>query len=86
MKFSTALRGVSRFAVSLFAVSTACAAELPTRAAPAPDASEKARTCIIDGEKGMLLPGGNTCIRISGSVSAQISAGSLAHQRSSVQP
>jgi hypothetical protein len=28
-----------------------------------------------------LLPGGGTCIRITGSVSAQMSAGALAHQR-----
>lgn len=75
MKFGAAL-----LIAWTFTASAALAAELPTRAAsPAPGASAKARTCMIDGEKGVLLPGSDTCMRITGSLSAQISAGSLAH-------
>jgi hypothetical protein len=51
------------------------AAELPSRNAPAP--AEKAQTCSIHGAPGVLLPDGQTCVRIRGSVSAAVSAGSL---------
>ena len=72
--------GAVLLVMSAFTASAALAAELPTRAAaPAPDSSAKARTCVIDGEKGILLPGGQTCMRITGSVSAQVSAGTLSH-------
>ena len=73
--------GVALVVVCVFAASAALAAELPTRAAsPTPVASAKARTCTIDREKGILLPGSETCMRISGSVSAQVSAGTLSRE------
>jgi hypothetical protein len=67
---------------SAIAVSTAPgagAAELPSRNAPT--SAAKAKTCSVDGEPGIVLPGGDACVRISGSVSAQVSAGSLSRQR-----
>jgi hypothetical protein len=73
MKFGAAL-----LIVCALTASAALAAELPTRAAPpSAEASAKARTCMIDGEKGILLPGSETCMRITGSVSAQVSVGTL---------
>jgi len=70
--------GAALLIVCGFTASAALAAELPTRAAsPAPVATAEARTCVIDGEKGILLPGSETCMRITGSVSAQVSAGTL---------
>jgi hypothetical protein len=65
-------------AAALSAATGAGAAELPSRdARPA----AKAKTCVIDGAPGVVLPGGDACVRISGSVSAQVSAGSLSRQR-----
>ena len=72
MKFGAVL-----LMVCAFTASAALAAELPTRAAPPSEASARARTCVIDGQKGILLPGSETCMRITGSVSAQVSAGTL---------
>jgi len=66
-------------AVAVSAPTGARAAELPSRNAPAPPA--KAQTCSIHGAPGVLLPGGQTCMRIGGAVSAAISAGSLSRQR-----
>jgi hypothetical protein len=63
---------------SAAAVSAASGAELPSRNAPPPAA--KAETCSVDGVPGVLLPGGQTCVRIGGSVSAAVTAGSLSRQ------
>lgn len=74
MKFATAL-----VLGSTLALSSGFAAELPTREAR-PAANPEARTCTVDGEPGIVLPGGDTCMRISGSISAQVSAGALSRQ------
>jgi hypothetical protein len=65
-------------AVSL-AVNGAYAAELPGREAKK-GVAPKAETCDIDGRPGFRLPGGDTCMRISGYVSAGVTAaGSKPH-------
>jgi len=58
--------------------SSAFPADLPSRAAtPQKDANpQQARTCFVDGEKGVLLPGTGTCIRLYGSLSAEVAVGS----------
>jgi hypothetical protein len=63
------------FLVAFAVVAPAIAAELPSRKAtpPAP-----VRTCEIDGKPGYRLPGSDVCLRFSGYVSGQISAGTLA--------
>ncbi len=72
--------GVALFIASTLAVSAAFAAELPTRAArPNPDANAKVRTCTVDGQRGITLPGSDTCVRITGSVSAAVYASSPSH-------
>ncbi len=78
MKFAVTLMLGSMIAAS--AATGARAAELPTRNAQ-PPAAAKAKTCTVDGAPGIVLPGGNTCVRISGSVSAQVSAGSSPRQQ-----
>lgn len=70
-------------AAALAAATGAGAAELPSRDARPPTT---AKTCDIDGAPGVVLPGGETCVRISGSVSAQVSAGSLSRQRANDDP
>jgi hypothetical protein len=60
------------FAASL---GTAGAAELPSRDAKPP--AQKARRCEIAGRPGYLAADGQTCIRISGFVSGQVSGGNL---------
>ena len=72
--------GAVSFIASTFFVSSAFAAELPNRAAPPqkdPN-TQQAQTCYVDGEKGILVPATGTCIRLYGSVSAQVTAGSHA--------
>jgi hypothetical protein len=64
---------------STVAVAAASGAELPSRNAPPPAA--KAKTCSIGGVPGFTLPGSDVCVRIGGSVSAQVSAGSVSTQR-----
>ncbi len=71
MKLAIALLVGSAIAGS----AAAGAAELPSHKSP-PTAA-KAETCAIDGAPGAVLPGSGACVRISGSVSAQVSAGSL---------
>jgi hypothetical protein len=63
---------------AVFASTGASAAELPSRDAQAPAAN--AQTCSIGGAPGVLLPGGQTCMRIGGSVTAAVAAGSLSRQ------
>jgi hypothetical protein len=57
---------------------TAWAAELPSRNAKSVQSDSKAHDCMIDGERGVELPGG-TCMRISGYVSSGVSAGTVKH-------
>ena len=55
------------------AVASTNAAELPSRHGES--APRKAETCEIDGKPGYKLPGGDVCLRMTGYVSAQVSAG-----------
>ncbi|MGD1037893.1 MAG: hypothetical protein ABR878_11995 [Roseiarcus sp.] len=82
MKLAIALLLGSAAAVS--AATGAGAAELPSRNATPPAA--KAETCSVDGAPGVRLPGGQTCVRISGAISAGVSAGSLSRQRHGGEP
>jgi len=66
------------------AVSAASGAELPSRNAPPAEA--KAKTCSIEGVPGVLLPDGQTCVRISGAVSAGVVAGEPAKQHGPAAP
>ena len=60
-----------------FASAPAAAADLPTRkAAPV----EGVAVCTVGGMAGFVLPGSAACLRLSGYVSAQAQAGSLARQ------
>src|SRR5579863_3197590 len=61
-------------AAGIVAVAAAQAADLPTRkSAPA----EYVKVCNVGGMAGFVLPGSDTCFKISGSVIAQVSGGSL---------
>jgi Porin subfamily len=74
-----AKRGVLASAAGMAAVVGAQAADLPTRkAAPI----EFVKTCDVAGMAGFLIPGSDTCLRISGYVSGQVAGGSLAKQYS----
>lgn len=57
---------------ALAVAAPATAAELPSRQSKPPEA---AKTCEIDGKTGYKLPGSDVCFRLSGYVSAQVSAG-----------
>ncbi len=70
-------------ALALPAATGAGAAELPSRNT---QPAAKAKTCSVDGVPGVVLPGGDTCVRISGSVSAQVSAGWPPRQRQNGEP
>jgi hypothetical protein len=83
MKSAIALLLVSALVVG--APMGARAAELPSRNAK-PAEANKARACTVDGQAGVLLPGSQTCVRVSGSVSAQVTAGSLSKQRANGDP
>jgi len=72
MKLSRAL-WVSVVAFS--AAMPAIAAELPSRKATP---TVPVRTCEIKGKPGYRLPGSDVCLTLSGYVSGQISAGTLA--------
>jgi hypothetical protein len=71
----TLYRALPVFLVAFSAVAPAIPAELPSRKAtpPAP-----VRTCEINGKPGYRLPGSDVCLKLSGYVSGQISAGTLA--------
>ncbi len=61
-------------AAGIFAVATAQAADLPTRkAAPV----EYVRVCNVGGITGWTLPGSDTCVKLSGYITAQIEGGNL---------
>jgi hypothetical protein len=61
---------------ALAVLGVARAAELPTvkhaRAAPQ-------KTCSIDGMSGFVIPGTDTCVKISGYVSGEVGTGNLRH-------
>ena len=58
-------------AAALFALGASEAAELPTLK-HAHDAAAPQKSCVIDGMKGFLIPGAETCVRISGYVSGEV--------------
>ena len=61
-------------AAGIVAVAAAQAADLPTRkAAPA----EYVKICNVGGMAGWILPGSDTCFKISGYITGQIEAGNL---------
>src|ERR1700722_8179916 len=61
-------------AAGLMAVAAAQAADLPTRkSAPA----EYVRVCNVGGMAGFVLPGSDTCFKISGYITGQVTAGNL---------
>jgi Porin subfamily len=64
-------------AAGIFAVATAQAADLPTRkAAPV----EYVRVCNVGGITGWTLPGSDTCVKISGYMTAHYVGGNLSNQ------
>ena len=64
-------------AAGIVAVATAQAADLPTRkAAPV----EYVRVCNVGGITGWTLPGSDTCVKLSGYITAQVVGGNLATQ------
>jgi hypothetical protein len=54
---------------------SASSAELPSRKTPPPAVA--AKTCEIDGKEGFQLPNSDVCMKISGYVSGQVTAGTL---------
>ena len=61
-------------------VGAAHAADLPTRkGAPA---AEYVKVCHVDGVAGFVIPGSDTCLKITGYVSGQAEAGTLSRQYS----
>src|SRR5579859_4854724 len=61
-------------AAGVVAVAAAQAADLPTRkAAPA----EYVKICNVCGMAGWILPGSDTCFKISGYITGQVEAGNL---------
>jgi hypothetical protein len=66
----------SAAALVAVAAAPAQAADLPTRkAAPA----EYVKICNVGGMAGFILPGSDTCFKISGYITGQIEAGNLTH-------
>ena len=61
-------------AAGIVAVATAQAADLPTRkAAPV----EYVRVCNVGGITGWTLPGSDTCVKMSGYITSQMTGGNL---------
>ena len=67
-------------AATLVVVGGAQAADLPTRKGT--PAAEYVKVCHVDGTAGFIIPGSDTCLKISGSVMAQVEAGNLSQQYS----
>ena len=63
------------FVLLVLFATAAHAAELPSRDAKPP--AQKAKRCEIAGHPGFIAADGQTCIRISGFVSGQVSGGNL---------
>ena len=62
-------------AATLVVVAGAQAADLPTKkGAPA---AEYVKVCKIDGMAGFVIPGSDTCLKITGYLTAQVTAGTL---------
>ncbi len=73
-----AKRLVLSSAAALVFVGVAQAADLPTKkGAPAAECVE---ICNIDGVVGFVLPGSDTCVKISGFLTGQMEAGNLSQQ------
>src|ERR1700726_1815655 len=65
-------------AATLVVVAGAQAADLPTRkGAPA---AEYVKVCHIDGIAGFVIPGSDTCLKITGYLTAQVVGGNLSQQ------
>jgi hypothetical protein len=60
------------FAVAVAFAAVADAAELPTLK---PKPAEHTRTCTIDGAKGFLIPGSDTCVKFGGYISGGFQLG-----------
>ena len=61
-------------AAGIVAVASAQAADLPTRkAAPV----EYVRVCNVGGITGWVLPGSDTCVKLSGYITGQVTGGNL---------
>jgi hypothetical protein len=58
-------------------VGAAAAAELPSRQT---QTTPPAKKCRINGQDGFVLPGSDTCLRISGSVTGQAAFGNVTSQ------
>jgi hypothetical protein len=79
------LTGAQTIAIAaLFALQTANAAELPSRHTQA--AAPAAKKCQIDGTEGVILPGSETCMRLSGYVSARTAFGAAGGSRKNGAP
>jgi len=70
-------RGLVLCAAALWACG-ATAAELPSRGVKTKPPQDKARTCDIDGVRGIETPDG-MCIRVSGYVSVGVGGGNVLH-------
>jgi len=65
-------------AAGLLGASSAASADLPTRkAAPA---TQYVKLCDVGGSSGWLMPGSDTCMKLSGYVTGQVNAGNLSQQ------
>jgi len=65
-------------AAGIVAVASAQAADLPTKkAAPA---AEYVKVCTVGGVTGFLMPGTDTCLKISGYLTGQFEGGNLKDQ------
>ena len=62
--------------LAALAAASASAAELPSRKAAA--AAAPIQTCEVNGKPGYRVPGSDICLKFSGYVSGQVSAGTLA--------
>ena len=58
----------------IVAASSASAAELPSRKETS--AAAHVKTCEINGKPGYVFPGSDICVKFSGYISGQVSAGS----------
>ena len=66
-------------AATLVVVAGAQAADLPTKkGAPA---AEYVKVCKVGDIAGFIIPGSDTCLKISGYVNAQIAAGNVSQER-----
>lgn len=76
-EWSFDMRRIAHLTSVLLALASAIAAqaaELPTmKAAP----SARATKCNVGGMAGVLIPGTNTCVKISGYVSGGVEAGNV---------